>query len=86
MKSNEKYVFFFDLLPPSVPCCRSAKFYLNMPADLDHVIILTSSTRLVALVYNMHDMDKWRICGKPEFNEIFLRLRWKLEDFDLIAG
>ena len=48
MKSNEKYVFFFDLLPPSVPCCQSAKFYLNMPGDLDHVIILTSSTQLIA--------------------------------------
>ena len=31
------------------------------------------------LVYNM---DKWRICGNAEFNAIFLRLRWKLEDFD----
>ena len=27
-------------------------------------------------------MDKWRICGNAEFNAIFLRLRWKLEDFD----
>ena len=48
MKSNEKYVFFKNLLPPSVPCCRSAKFYLDMPGDLDHMIILTSSTQLVA--------------------------------------
>ena len=54
-----------------------------MPGDLDHVIILTSSTQLIALVYNM---DECRICGKSEFNEIFLRLRWKLEDFDQIAG
>ena len=82
MKSNEKYVFL-DLLPPSGPCCRSAKFYLNMPGDLDNVIILTSSTQLVALVYNM---DEWRICGKPEFNGIFLRLIWKLEDFNHMAG
>ena len=27
-------------------------------------------------------MDECRICGKAEFNAIFLRLRWKLEDFD----
>ena len=68
---------FFDLLNPLVPCCRRAKFYLNMPGDLDRVIILTLSIQLNALVYNM---DEWRICGKPEFNAIFLRLRWKLED------
>ena len=55
-----------------------------MPGDLDHVhvIILTSSAQLIALVYNM---DECRICGKAEFNAIFLRLRWKLEDFDQIA-
>ena len=76
-------MFFLDLPPPSVPCCRSAKFYLNMPGNLDHMIILTSSTQLIALVYNM---DEWRICGKPEFNAIFLRLRWQLEDFDQVAG
>ena len=35
------------------------------------------------LVYNM---DEWRICGNAEFNAIFLRLRWKLEDFDQMAG
>ena len=60
MKSNEKYVFSVILLPPSGPCCRSAKFYLNMPGDFDHVIILTSSTQLVALVY------KWTNGGSVE--------------------
>ena len=35
------------------------------------------------LVYNM---DECRICGKAEFNGIFLRLSWKLKDFDQIAG
>ena len=54
-----------------------------MPGDLDHVIILTSSTQLIALVYNM---DEWRICGNAEFYAIFLGLKWKLEDFDQIAG
>ena len=54
-----------------------------MPGDLDHVIILTSSTQLIALVYNM---DEWRICGKADFNAIFLRLRWKLQNFDQMTG
>ena len=31
------------------------------------------------LVYNM---DECKICGKAEFDVSFLRLRWKLEDFD----
>ena len=31
-------------------------------------------------------MDEWRIRGNAEFNAIFLRLRWKLEDFDQMAG
>ena len=31
-----------------------------MPGDLGHVIILTSSTRLV------YNMDEWRICGNAE--------------------
>ena len=35
------------------------------------------------LVYNM---DEWRICGNAEFDAIFLRLRWKLADFDHMAG
>ena len=66
-----------------MPCCRSAKFYLNMPGDLDHVIILTLSIQLMAKSYNM---DRWRIGGNAEFNAIFLRLRGKLEEFDQMAG
>ena len=69
-------MFLFDLLPPSVPCCRSAKFHLNVAGDLDHVISL-----VYRLVYNM---DEWRICGNAEFNAIFLR--WKLEDFNQMAA
>ena len=63
MKSNEKYVF--SLIYHHRRCLAAEAqnfFYLNMPGDLDHVIILTSSTQLIALVYNM---DEWRICGKP---------------------
>ena len=84
MKSNEKYVnFFFDLQPPSVPSCQSANFYLNMPGDLDHFDYFDVFYSTYRLVYNM---DEGRICGKAEFNTIFLRLRWKVEDFDQIAG
>ena len=54
IKSNEKYVFSLIYYP------RRAKFYLNMPGDFDHVIILTSSTQLVALVY------KWTNGGSME--------------------
>ena len=31
-------------------------------------------------------MDERGICEKVKLNVIFLRLRWKLEDFDQIAG
>ena len=31
-------------------------------------------------------MDECRICGKAEFNAMFHRLRWKLDDFDQKAG
>ena len=60
MKSNEKYVFSLIYYPRRGLCCRSAKFYLNVPGDFDHVIILTSSTQLVALVY------KWTNGGSVE--------------------
>ena len=35
------------------------------------------------LVYNM---DEWRIYVNAEFDAIFLRLGWKLADFDQMAG
>ena len=35
------------------------------------------------LVYNM---DECRLFGKADFHANFLRLRWKLEDFDQKAG
>ena len=46
----------------------------------DYFDVIYSTCRLV------YNMDEWRICGKAEFNAIFLRLRWKLEDFDQMAG
>ena len=46
----------------------------------DYFDIIYSTYRIV------YSMDECRICGKAEFNANFLRLRWKLEDFDQIAG
>ena len=34
----------------------------------------------------VYNMDEWRIYGKAEFNVIFLRLTWKVKDFDQMAG
>ena len=49
MKSNEKYVFFkFTTSVGALLPKRKILFYLDMSGDLDHVIILTSSTQLVA--------------------------------------
>ena len=75
-------MFFFYLLPPSVPCCRSGKFYLNTRrlGSRDYFDVIYSTCRLV------YNMDECIICRKAEFNAIFLRLKWKLEDFDQIAG
>ena len=46
----------------------------------DYFDVIYSTSRLV------YNMDEYRICGKAEFNAIFLSLRWKLNDFDQIAG
>ena len=46
----------------------------------DYFDVIYSTCRLV------YNMDECRICRKAEFNAIFLRLKWKLEDFDQIAG
>ena len=59
-------MFFLDLLPPSVPCCRSAKFYLNMPGDLGHVIILTSSIQLIAYSRGQ-DVIPWDLLAEIDF-------------------
>ena len=47
------------------------------------MFILRSATQQLTEVY---DMDEGRVCGKAEFNAIFLRLRWKLENFNEIRG
>ena len=46
----------------------------------DYFDVIYSTYRLV------YNMDEWGICGNAEFNAIFLRVRWKLEDFDQMAG
>ena len=81
MKSNEKYVF--SLIYYLRRCLGSAKFYVNMPGDLDHVIIFDVIYSTNRLVYNMNEC---RMCEKAGFNAIFLMLRFKLEDFDQMAS
>ena len=66
-----------------MPSCRSAKFCYDMPGDLGHVIILTSSTQLLAY------FTTWTIDGLVEKLNLMgfsLRARWKLEDFGHMAG
>ena len=46
----------------------------------DYFDVIYSTCRLV------YNMDECRICGNAEFDVIFLRLRWKLTDFDQMAG
>ena len=73
---------------------RHTKLYLNMRGDFNHVIIVTSSTcqkienlpTVIKQSPTACDMDECRIREKAEFNVIFLRLRWKLEDVNQIAG
>ena len=60
MKSNEKYVFSLIYYPRRGLAAEAQNFILNMPGDFDHVIILTSSTQHVALVY------KWTNGGSVE--------------------
>ena len=43
MKSNEKYVFSLIY----TTAIGALVFYLNMPGDLDHMMILMSSTQLI---------------------------------------
>ena len=82
MKSNEKYVF--SLIYYRHRCLGAAAQVLFEPArrlgSHDDFDVIYSTYRLV------YNMDECRICGKAEFNVIFLRLRCKQDDFDQIAG
>ena len=78
MKSNEKYVFSLILI--LLPKRKILFEHARRLWSHDYFDVIYSTYRLV------YNMDKWRICGKAEFNAIFLRLRWKMEDFDQMAG
>ena len=71
-----KNMFFFASLPKRKILFKHARRL----GSHDYSDIIYST---YGLVYNM---DECRICGKAEFHAIFLRLRWKLEDFDQRAG
>ena len=62
-----------------LPKCKILVEHARRLGSRDYFDVIYST---YGLVYNM---DEWRICGNAEFNAIFLRLRWKLEDFDQIA-
>ena len=81
MKSNEKYVFSFIYYRQCLLPKRKVLFeHARRLGSRDYFDIIYSTYRLV------YNMDECRICRKAQFNAIFLRLRWKLEDFDQIAG
>ena len=82
MKSNEKYVFSLFTIPVGalLPKRKILFEHARRLGSRDYFDVIYSTYRLV------YNMDEWRICRKAEFDAIFLRLRWKLEDFDQIAG
>ena len=83
MKSNEKYVFFLRFTTSVGALLSKRKIIFGHARRLesrDYFDVIYSTCRLV------YNMDEWRICGNAEFDAIFLRLRWKLADFDQMAG
>ena len=82
MKSNEKYVFslIYYLRRCLAAEAQNLFGHARRLGSRDYFDVIYSTYRLV------YNMDEWRICEKAELNAIFLRLRWKLEDFDQMAG
>ena len=82
MKSNEKYVFSLIYYLRRCLAAEAQNFILTCQetGSRDYFDVIYSTCRLV------YNMDEWRICRNAEFNTIFLRLRWKLKDFDQMAG
>ena len=65
-------MFFLRFTTPVGALLPKRKILFENARRLGSRDYLTSSTQLMALVYNM---DECIICGKAEFNAIFLRLR-----------
>ena len=82
MKSNEKYVFSLITTPIGALLLKRKILFEHARRlrSRDYFDVIYSTCRFGL------QMDEWRICGKLEFNGIFLRLRWKLEDFNHMAG
>ena len=82
MKSNEKYVFSLIYYPVGalLPKRKILFEHARRLGSHDYFDVTYSTYRLV------YNMDECRICGKAGINAIFLRLRWKLENYDQIAG
>ena len=77
MKSNEKYVFPLIYYPCQCLAAEAKVLFQHARRLGSRDYFDIYSTYLL-----VNTMDECRICGKAEFNAIFLRLRWKLEDFD----
>ena len=81
MKSNEKYIFsLIYYLGALLPKRKILFEYARRLGSRDYFDVIYSTYRLV------YNMDERMICRKAELNAIFLRLRWKLEDFEKMAG
>ena len=82
MKSNEKYVFslIYYSVGAFLPKHKFLFEHARRLGSRDYFDVIYSTYRIV------YNVNEWRICGNAEFNAIFLRLRWKLEDFDQMAS
>ena len=82
MKSNEKYVFslIYYLRRCLAAEAQNLFEHARRLGSCDYFDVIYSTYR-----FGLH-MDEWRICVNAEFNAICLRLRWKLEDLDQMAG
>ena len=72
--------FFIELVPKSVPFCRSAKFCCDLPGDLNNMIFLTSCTQPFTTSINAGFQE---LLG---FDSNLLMVEWELKDYDKIAG
>ena len=80
LMKNMFFLWFTTPVGALLPKCKILFEHARRLWSCDFFDVIYSTSRLV------YNMDECRISGKAEFNAIFLRLRWKLEDFDQMAG
>ena len=81
MKINMFFLLFTTPVGALQPKHKILFEHARRLGSRDYFDVIYSTYRLV-----YYNMDECRICGKAEFNAIFLRLRWKLENFGQTAG